>query len=532
MPPADDTFQVALATCDRLFSTATNVLVERHRFKKRLQNPGESTEAYISCLRELARTCEWDGSPEVAVRDQLVSGVASDKLRERLLFEGAGLTLERAIAIASHYEETLKSLQEFSASEGMKQIRKSSMNATRTRDSAASRSAPARDARERRCYRCGPTQHMANSKSCKARDKRCSKCKKVGHFQAVCRSTKDEQSVKQVREQGEARTTLLHVVTSEARRGIYVKVQVEGVEVQFLVDTGSSVSIITEDIYMMHYQATMPLTAPSVTLLDFSSGEISVKGCFLANVLYQQRSTCVLFYVVRQGTAVLGLDAIRNLDFCIQGSTLQCLQTSVQTSTSFARLPIEFRAEFGHLFTDEVGLVKGFAHHVKRKPGVPPVAAKLRRLPLALREQVSAELRRLEQCGIIESVDASEWISPIVVVRKQDGRIRLCVDLREVNKAIIVDGFPLPHTEELLHQLAGATHFSKIDLASAYHQLELTPESRDLTTFVTHEGLFRFRRVCFGLASAPATFQKMMTALLKGCKGATSMMLSSTGSQR
>lgn len=106
----------------------------------------------------------------------------------------------------------------------------------------------------------------------------------------------------------------------------------------------------------------------------------------------------------------------------------------------------------------------------------------------------------------------------MVVVRK-NGSIRLCVDLREANKAIIVDRFPLPHSDDLVHQLAGATHFSKINLASAYHQVELTTESRDLMTFIIHDGLFRFRRVCFGLASPPAAFQKMMTSILRGCRG-------------
>lgn len=110
-------------------------------------------------------------------------------------------------------------------------------------------------------------------------------------------------------------------------------------------------------------------------------------------------------------------------------------------------------------------------------------------------------------------------VSRIVAVTKGDGTIRLCVDLREPDKAVVVDNFPLPHTEELLHALRGAKHFSKLDLASAYYQVALHPDSRDLTAFIAHEGLFRFKRVCFGLASAPAAFQQLMTGILQGCKG-------------
>ncbi|XP_075722619.1 uncharacterized protein LOC142765461 [Rhipicephalus microplus] len=220
-----------------------------------------------------------------------------------------------------------------------------------------------------------------------------------------------------------------------------------------------------------------------------------------------------------------------------KGSTLECLHTSVAPPPRVndptpchipmqsieqprqANLPPALEHDFGSVFSPELGLAKRFTHRVKIRQGVQPVSLKLRRLPYSLREPVSNELHRLLSLDIIERIDASELVSPTVVVDKKDGTIRICVDLREPNKAIVPDSFPLPHTEELLHALVGATHFSKLDLASAYHQVLLHPDSRDLTAFITHEGLFRFKRVCFGLASAPAAFQKMMATILDGCPG-------------
>lgn len=93
----------------------------------------------------------------------------------------------------------------------------------------------------------------------------------------------------------------------------------------------------------------------------------------------------------------------------------------------------------------------------------------------------------------------------------------MCVDLREANKAVITDRYPLPHIDELLSKLCGATVFSTTDLDSAYFQLPLHEESRDLTAFM-HEGLFRFWSVPFGLASAPFAFQKMLSTVLQGSK--------------
>lgn len=145
------------------------------------------------------------------------------------------------------------------------------------------------------------------------------------------------------------------------------------------------------------------------------------------------------------GTSLLELDAIQNLQLCIEGDTLSCLQTDSQPSLL---LPAHLHGEFSRLFSGELGLAKGFMHEANVHPLVAPVAAKLRRLPLALRGHVSAEFCWLEMSDIIEWVDAAEWVSPIVV-QKRDGTIRLCVEPREVNKAIIVDEFPLPHTEKL-----------------------------------------------------------------------------------
>lgn len=82
-----------------------------------------------------------------------------------------------------------------------------------------------------------------------------------------------------------------------------------------------------------------------------------------------------------------------------------------------------------------------------------------------------------------------------------------------------MDCYPLPHMEDLFTELAGATHYSQIDLSSAYHQLPLHPESLSLTAFITHEGVFQFTRVPFGLASAPFAFQKMMQTVLKDSSG-------------
>ena len=122
---------------------------------------------------------------------------------------------------------------------------------------------------------------------------------------------------------------------------------------------------------------------------------------------------------------------------------------------------------------------------------------------------------------IIEEVPdtPTSWISPLVVAPKPDGDIRVCVDMRRANEAIIRERHPIPTIEEVLYDLNGSTVFSKLDLKWGFHQVELEEESREITTFVTHRGLYRYKRLMFGISSAPEKYQRIISDVIRGCKG-------------
>lgn len=192
---------------------------------------------------------------------------------------------------------------------------------------------------------------------------------------------------------------------------------------------------------------------------------------------------------------------------------------SAHTQVPVLRLTVqEVTQRWSSLFS-RLGMIQGFAHEPTLDQTVTPVIQRCRRIPLALREEVSQEIHHLESEGIIEPIDSSPWISNIVVVRKKSGQIRLCVDLRSVNKAVVPDKYPLPTADELATQFHGSTVFSKLDLYQGYLQIPLTERSRNVTAFITHDGIYRFKRMPFGLSSAPSAFQKIMVAVLAGLKG-------------
>ena len=162
------------------------------------------------------------------------------------------------------------------------------------------------------------------------------------------------------------------------------------------------------------------------------------------------------------------------------------------------------REKYKAVFTG-IGLLKGYALKLHIDESVKPVAQPVRRIPFGLRERVDKKLDELLELDIIEEVPdgPSGWISPLVVVPKAGGDVRVCVDMRRANEVIIRERHRIPTVEELLHDLNGSTVFSKIDLKWGFHQILLSEDSRHITTFVTHRGLYRYKRLMFGVASGP-----------------------------
>lgn len=142
------------------------------------------------------------------------------------------------------------------------------------------------------------------------------------------------------------------------------------------------------------------------------------------------------------------------------------------------------------------------------------------RIPEAMKQKVDAKILEMLRADIIEPVNGpADWISPMIVVPKGNNDIRLCINMRHPNKAIQREHFPIPIIETFLNKLRGAKYFSKLDITSAYYHVELHPESRDITTFMTDRGLMRFKRLMFGINCAPEIFQRIMTQMLAGIEG-------------
>ncbi len=120
----------------------------------------------------------------------------------------------------------------------------------------------------------------------------------------------------------------------------------------------------------------------------------------------------------------------------------------------------------------------------------------------------------LESGVVTES--SSPWSSPVVLVKKPDGRERFCVDYRQLNAVTRKDAFPMPWIDDMLDQLGGKKIVSTLDARAGYWQIKMSPQSREKTAFSTHDGLFEFGVMPFGVCNGPATFQRLIQQVLRG----------------
>ena len=174
--------------------------------------------------------------------------------------------------------------------------------------------------------------------------------------------------------------------------------------------------------------------------------------------------------------------------------------------------------KYGDIFSrDENDLGRtGIIKHKILVDNARPIKQPMRRVSVHMQhEVVDRQLDLMLQHNIIQP-SASPWASAIVLVKKKDGTRRFCIDYRRLNDVTVKDAYPLSRIDESLDQLAGSRWFSCLDLSAGYWQVEVEPEDKQKTVFITRQGLFEFNVMPLGLCNAPATFERLMELLLSG----------------
>ncbi|XP_057310486.1 uncharacterized protein K02A2.6-like [Hydractinia symbiolongicarpus] len=533
------TFEEALHKFDEHFSVKKNIPFERHKFHQASQQVGESTDQFITRLRQLSLYCEYGSETDNEIRDMVIAKTSNIKFRKRLLME-TDLNLQktqdlgRLFESAEHQNKEIangKQTQHDTEEESSEQInklhgRRPPHRSHRKHNAPPHRNNPTKSFNKPECGRCGMKNHKSHE--CRrSRDKTCNKCGIKGHFAKMCR-TKNKQQVHQTNhENSDDEDEDIYLYKMNTTKSNNFPVLVNNSEMTAIIDSGSTTNIIDFRTYKRLF-SNIQLQKSNARIYPYNATKkLPITGTFKATVAANHHKILAKFYVIPgQGGNLLGHKTAEQLDLLRIGPATTPInhRTFQLGSRSLSKgIPVSTEQVLNknNKVFKGMGKLNNFKQKLHIDPDVTPIQQPTRRLPFHTRKKVEAELDRLLKLDIIEPVNGpTSWVSPIVAVPKKNGKIRLCVDMRRANTAIIREKHPIPKLEEILPLLNGATVFSKIDLREGYHQIELAEESRNITAFITHKGIFRYKRLIYGISSAFEHFQKNIEMVIADCEGA------------
>ncbi|XP_045452156.1 uncharacterized protein K02A2.6-like [Melitaea cinxia] len=512
----NNVFDIAIQKLDDYFTPKQSKVYERHIFRLLRQEEGEKFEKFIVRLRNQAEKCQFD-KPEEHLIDQVAEKCLSTDLRKKILTIGDSITLEKIITEANTLEVVSRQLEEYGQKNKNHDVNaivptKGNKNNSRF-DTKKIKIIP-----DKACGRCGNSKHTADGKSCPAIGKTCHFCGKLGHFRQYCKSQlqrkrkieeDDTQKEGRLSKQWKKRKEINNVTEEEVdyvfniNNDADIECDVGGIKTKMLIDSGSKYNLITDRTWTMLKEKGVTCLSQNKnsekTLLAYGSKTpLDILGSFETTIKVNNREVTAHLYVIANGSRnLLGKDSAINLGVLKLGVDVNQVKNEPfpKFKDVLVQIPIDDSQK--------------------------PVSQPYRRIPIPIEEKIEMKIKELLECDIIEEVhEPSKWISPIVPILKDNGELRLCVDMRRANTAIMRENHPLPSMEHLLPKIRKAKYFTKLDIKNAFHQVELHPDSRYITTFISSKGLYRYKRLMFGITCAPELFQKILEKMLLKCDGA------------
>ena len=547
-------FQDSLALLnDHFLPKKQNATYERHLFRQLQKEKGETIDNYLCRLRVQAENCSFDKVDE-AMRDQIIEKCSDLDLKKKMLEKTGDVELKDIVEIAKAHEVVEKQLKAMNIAEPItvnavkSSDRGSGVNRGRgysgksRRYSSPDRGNPARGrgfsnrgtgysnrgrgntAHARKCYRCDQQGHFQRDPNCPAKYHTCQKCGKKGHFSRVCYTknvynVSDPKFEDEVNDIGDNFNFCVDYLSSIQSKDGTVDLKVGGVNLEnVLIDSGATCNIVNYDTWeqLKQNQIKCKTTKSYKKLYAYPDKPIETVGVFntLIECANTSRQCQGEFIVVKgRGKCILGKESAIKLNVLRVGPPQVCTIETQGVKTDIIN-------SYPKLFVG-IGKYKDYEMNIHVDKSVKPIAQPLRRVPFGLQNKVNEKLDELLKNDIIEEVKSgpTEWVSPLVVVPKPNADVRICVDMRRANVAIVRERHPIPTVEEILYKMNGSTVFSKVDLKWGFHQIVLNEQSRDITTFVTPRGLYRYKRLMFGLKSAPEKYQKIVGDIISDLVG-------------
>ena len=504
-----------------------NITFLRYQFSSYNQQDGQPFDDIVTELKKRAEECTFASLKDSLITDRIVCGTTDNKLHEHYLQE-TDLKLEKAILLGRAAEESRKHAEELKHASKPAPVDMVGQGAIpKTNKGATPEYFP-------NCKFCG---HGHNRGNCPAYRKLCNDCGAPNHFAQCCPKKQRRSNPQQARkrpireitrhpdlredewenfvgaitveslgEEKDVNKTTLHSNNAEDEVLEWsVILESNGTNINYKLDTGSQVNILPKKEYtkLIHKPKLHPA---KVKLTAYNGTDIPVVSKCIVTLKNGYREYKVLFIVAEMDSVpLLGLNTCKKLNL------INCVMT---VDCEYSSLINEYSECFG-----EIGSLSK-VHHLTIDGNFSPVIQAPRKVPFALREKLKDELDRMMRLGIIDKVDGpTDWVSNLVIVEKPNGKLRVCLDPRDLNQAIKRQHYQLPTAEDILCQMAGVKYFSKLEASSGYWQLKLDEESSKLLAFHTPFGRYKFKRLPFGVNCTSEIFQAEVTEILEGLEG-------------
>ncbi|GBL98895.1 Retrovirus-related Pol polyprotein from transposon 17.6, partial [Araneus ventricosus] len=354
-------------------------------------------------------------------------------------------------------------------------------------------------------------------------------CKGPGHYAVDCtKRRKDSKNNK-------SSSSPVQICSRISKERIKTrKITIGNKTFEALIDTGSSVTLIREDVSKGIIEQSK-LSRDIVVLSGLGKYEVKTKGSFQREIELDGEKYSVTWHVVPtpylEFQAVIGSDILEQafVGFDKKGVYFRKHEDKVWfMHTQVYEARIEDEIEVKHVTNPRIRkeLSELINNYIPKKTETTNVSMRIilkddvpvyqpaRRLSFPENQAVNKQIDEWLDQGIVRQ-SSSEYASPIVLVKKKDGTARLCVDYRKLYRKLVIDRFPLPLIEDVLDKLQDAKVYSTLDLKNGFFHVEVNEDCKHFTSFVVPDGQFEFNKVPFGLSTSPSVFQRYVYSIFR-----------------
>ena len=277
----------------------------------------------------------------------------------------------------------------------------------------------------------------------------------------------------------------------------HVSLKIADSNVNFKIDSGADCNVISQSVFDRLPVENKQSRQCKAKLKVYDGRRINPRGKVSLACEYKGKFTVMDFILVEQD-----LPSILGLKSCLELGLIKRIYSLEEES-----LEVEYADVF-----EGLGEINGVQHEIQIDPNATPVVHPPRRIPVALREPLKEELNGMENLGVIKKcTEPTAWVHSLVVAKKKNNKLRVCMDPSDLNRAVMREHFPMQTVEDVISRMPNAKVFSVLDANHGFWQVKLAKDSSKLATFNTPFGRYSYTHLPFGIESAPEMFQNVMS---------------------